>query len=282
MIQDISPYKLVNTWKNEKITPEDSVLVFSDSKVLCRLQNDDLIFPQAKDFSSESSFTYLFTVKDNEKFNRRYFLLQNKDGTKTIPSGFEFTEVRQIKDTEIDHMYKVFVIMTAKHLNDWYRDNQFCGRCGKKTVHSQLERAMVCTECKNTFYPRIMPAVIVGILNGEKILLTKYNRKGYTNYALVAGFAEIGETLEQTVEREVMEETGLKVKNIRYYKSQPWGLANDILVGYYCDVDGDTTIHMDQNELKLAEWVERKDVILQPTKVSMTNEMMMKFKNGEI
>ena len=94
-----------------------------------------------------------------------------------------------------------------------------------------------------------MPAVIVGICNNDKILVTKY-RTGFAHYALVAGFTEIGETLEETVQREVLEETGLRVKNIRYYKSQPWGIVDDILAGFYCDVDGETDIHMDESELK--------------------------------
>ena len=75
-----------------------------------------------------------------------------------------------------------------------------------------------------------------------------------------------------------MEETGVKVKNIRYYKSQPWGMAQDILVGYFCDADGDGTIHMDENELKYAEWVKREDIVLQPNNLSLTNEMMTVFK----
>ena len=99
-------------------------------------------------------------------------------------------------------------------------------------------------------------------------------------YALIAGFTEIGETLEETVAREVMEEAGIKVKNIKYYKSQPWGMAQDILMGFYCEVDGDDTIHMDKNELRYAEWVNREDVELQPNNLSLTNEMMQVFKEG--
>ena len=109
-----------------------------------------------------------------------------------------------------------------------------------------------------------MPAVIVGVINGDKILLTKY-RTGFKYNALIAGFTEIGETVEETVQREVMEEAGIKVKNIRYYKSQPWGSANDILLGFYCDVDGDDTITMDAEELKYAEWVQREQIELQNT-----------------
>ena len=147
--------------------------------------------------------------------------------------------------------------------------------------HSETERAMECEKCGYTAYPRIMPAVIVGVTNGNKLLVTRY-RTGYQHNALVAGFTEIGETLEETVAREVMEETGLHVKNIRYYKSQPWGMANDILTGFFCDADGDTEIHMDESELKYAEWVERENIVLQPDSSSLTNEMMEFFKNNNL
>ena len=112
-----------------------------------------------------------------------------------------------------------------------------------------------------------------------KLLITRY-RTGFAHNALVAGFTEIGETLEDTVAREVMEETGVKVKNIRYYKSQPWGMAQDVLVGFFCEADGDGTIQMDEGELKYAEWVKPEDIELQPDNLSLTNEMMTVFKNG--
>ena len=125
-----------------------------------------------------------------------------------------------------------------------------------------------------------MPAVIVGVKNGDKLLITRY-RTGFAHNALIAGFTEIGETAEQTVQREVMEEAGVRVKNIRYYTSQPWGIANDLLLGFFCELDGDDTIHMDENELKYAQWVSREDIQLQPDDFSLTNEMMTRFKTGQ-
>ena len=98
------------------------------------------------------------------------------------------------------------------------------------------------------------------------------------HYALVAGFTEIGETLEQTVEREVMEEVGLKVKNIRYYKSQPWGLSGSLLAGFFCDLDGDDTITLQEDELKEAEWFEAADLTPEADGISLTREMMAKFR----
>ena len=125
----------------------------------------------------------------------------------------------------------------------------------------------------------IAPAVIVGVINRDRICLTKYAH-GFDQYALVAGFTEIGETFEETVIREVKEEIGVNVKNIRYYKSQPWAISDNILAGYFCEVDGDPTIHMDENELKSAAWYRPEEIVLQSDDYSLTNEMMSLFKSG--
>ena len=149
------------------------------------------------------------------------------------------------------------------------------------TVPSDTERALVCPHCGRIIYPRILPAVIIGVTDKDRLLMTKYAGRRIPFYALVAGFNEIGETFEETVQREVMEEVGLKVKNIRYYKSQPWGIVDDILAGFYCDVDGDTEITLDRTELKEAVWVDRKDIEGQPQDLSLTNEMMIVFRDGK-
>ena len=93
---------------------------------------------------------------------------------------------------------------------------------------------------------------------------------------------EVGETLEQAVRREVMEEVGLKVKNIRYYKSQPWSFSDTILMGFYCDLDGEEEITLDREELALAEWFRRDEIPVEPSRDILTNEMIIKFKNGEV
>jgi NAD+ diphosphatase len=175
----------------------------------------------------------------------------------------------------------IFAAWTAFQLYNWYRDNRFCGRCGGRTTLAPDERAVMCPACNRRIYPRIIPAVIVGVTNGDEILMTKYRGRDIPYYALIAGFTEIGETLEQTVAREVMEEAGLRVKNIRYYKSQPWAIVDDLLAGFYCDVDGSTEIHMDVSELKEAVWVRREDVVGQPNDFSLTNEMMLVFRDGK-
>ena len=135
---------------------------------------------------------------------------------------------------------------------------------------------------KRMEYPKICPAVIIGVTDGNRILMSKYAGRAYKKYALLAGFTEIGETVEETVQREVMEEVGLKVKNIRYYKSQPWSFSDTLLMGFYCDLDGSGSIILDREELAMAEWFEREEIPEVTSHESLTNEMIMRFKNGEV
>ncbi len=273
MIQDIYPHQFHNQYIPGKKADEESIVIsFRDNQIL--IQED--LLPKVKDFAGieRDALIYLFSVDDEN----HYFLLEDSENVE-LPSDYQYIELRELRNTGMQKKYRMFVIYTALQLANWYQNNKYCGRCGKRTYLDDKERAIRC-ECGNIIYPRIVPAVIVGVRNGDKLLMTKY-RVGYPHYALVAGFTEIGETLEETVQREVMEEVGLHVKNITYYKSQPWGIVDDLLAGFFCDVDGDDSIHMDEGELKVAEWVPREAIELQPDDYSLTNEMMTLFKEGK-
>ena len=128
----------------------------------------------------------------------------------------------------------------------------------------------------------ICPSVIVAVRNRDRLLLTRYqaSHSPYRNYALVAGYVETGETAEDTVRREVMEEVGLKVKNITYYKSQPWPFSGAFLMGFFCDVDGEDTIFLEEEELSEAVWMKREDLPDRSGDVSLTSEMMEQFRLG--
>jgi NAD+ diphosphatase len=139
---------------------------------------------------------------------------------------------------------------------------------------------MFCPQCQNTVYPKIAPAVIVGIFHGDELLLTRYAGRSGSRYALVAGYTEIGETAEDTVRREVKEEVGLDVKNLRYFKSQPWGLSGSLLLGFYAELDGADEVTLDTNELSEAVWVHRSDIDVTMENFSLTNEMIYRFKQG--
>ena len=148
-------------------------------------------------------------------------------------------------------------------------------------IHDEKERMMRCPSCGLMEFPKICPAVIIGVTHGNKILMSKYAGREFKKYALLAGFNEVGENIEETVHREVMEEVGLKVKNIRYYKSQPWSMSDTLLMGFFCELDGEEEIKLDQEELALAEWFERDEMPVKEEDCSLTNEMMMVFKRGE-
>lgn len=274
MIQDIYPHKFDNSFLSKREAEDsDAVLIYTDKgEILVRSNSmDNEIFPRVREI--QDYLIYFFSID-----GRAFFGV--KKNPEIMPEGFEFRSLKEMRTDSSIPSELQFAASSGMHLYIWYRDSRFCGRCGKELTYSDAERAMVCSSCGNIIYPRINPAVIVGVINGEKILLTKY-RKGYKHFALIAGFTEFGESLEECVRREVFEETGLTVKNIRYYKSQPWGIVQDLLVGFYCDVDGDPEIKMDSSELKLAGWYSREEIVLQPDEMSLTGEMMRKFKKGE-
>ena len=273
MIQDIYPSKLDNHFEEHPISDKDTLLIFdAKGKVYVGEKDGQMVFPTGADLGHRRAI-YLFSIDE-----RRYFLmLDNAELSGDVPEGFRPYTTREIRDAFAGK--EVFAVFTGYHLWKWYDDNRFCGKCAKRFEHDHKERALRCPVCQNVIYPRINPAVIVGVTRGDSLLITRY-RTGYAHNALVAGFTEIGETLEECVAREVLEETGVRVKNIRYYKSQPWGMAQDILVGFFCDADGDSEIRMDEGELKYAEWVPREEIVLQPNNLSLTNEMMRVFKDG--
>lgn len=253
---------------------DDIVICVQDNAIMVGDNDGQLALPVRQDMPEGLEYCFLLTL-DKRKV---YYVLQ--EGLAPLP-GFAYRTLREIRYGIGQPLELMYLLYTAWHLICWYRDNRFCGRCGHSTRHSDKERALVCEACAHVIYPRIVPAVIAGVIWGDKILLTKYAQKKMSFYALIAGFTEIGETLEECVAREVMEETGLQVKNIRYYKSQPWGSVQDLIVGFYCDVDGDPAIQLDRSELKEGLWVAREDIEPQADDWSLTNQMMMTFKVGK-
>ena len=161
----------------------------------------------------------------------------------------------------------------------FYEALQYCGRCGHPMQHSDHERMMYCPSCGgNREYPKICPCVIVGVIHDGKILVSHY-KGGFTDhYALIAGFAEVGETIEECVHREVFEETHLRVKNLRFYKSQPWPFSDSLLFGFFCDLDGDDHIVIEEDELAMAKWILPEEIYEENNDYALTNEMLCKFR----
>jgi NAD+ diphosphatase len=273
MIQDIEPKKMNNQFVDTEITPEDRVFAFQGESLIIKREKDNtLTLPVRADFGGEArEFVYLFAID-----KARYFLL--KEETEIIPKGFDFENVRGLRQMTSKEV--CFAAATAYHLYVWYRDNKYCGRCGAQLRHWKTQRMLKCPVCGNEVYPKVAPAVIVGVCDGDKILLTKYAGRVYKKYALIAGFTEIGETAEETVEREVMEEVGLKVKNIRYYKSQPWGTDSNLLLGFFADLDGSGEIELDHEELSTGAWFDRDNIPVEDDGISLTRDMIEAYRSG--
>jgi len=279
MLQDLPGGRLLNEFRNPAPKPEDVVVCFRDDQVLVyRDEDNSLRLPTVGEFDidtgnawGERPLQYAFRL---QKRNFYLFLGYAKAFGPYMEEPVR--TLRQLQSKEV-----CFAVMTAWHLYCWYRNNRFCGCCGNPTRHDDKERMLRCDRCGNMIFPKISPAVIIAVTDGGKLLLSKYAGRAYTRYALLAGYTEIGETLEQTVHREVMEEVGLKVKNLRYYKSQPWGVDGNVLMGFYCDLDGDGTIHLDENELAMADWYDRHDLPAQDDGISLTREMIRVFSEGK-
>jgi NAD+ diphosphatase len=274
MIQDIEPYSFHVEYKEEQAGEEDILLCYQKNKVLLRMtETGEFCLPtvgeaqRAGVLPDRALCRYMFAVDDMKFFS-------DTKGTVEEFQEFRYELVREMRNAV--PRWKAFAAVTGHQLWQWYDKQRFCGRCGSPMQHSSTERAMQCPACNNLIYPVIAPSVIVAVTNGDKLLLTRYqvSHSAYRNYALIAGYVETGETVEDTVRREVMEEVGLKVRNIRYYKSQPWSFSGALLLGFFCEVDGDDTIILDESELEEAVWMEREQLPNRADDVSLTSEMM--------
>lgn len=276
MIQDIFPHIFDNSYREEEPSPNDLIWIFDGGDVLVKSGSDDFKVPVYGDLckydeSLKSKLIYLFKIDDTKAF-----LLMDYS---SIPEGVLCH--RSTGDFRtIEPQWLGFMGITAKHLHGWYMANRFCGRCGRKTALYKVERAVYCEGCGNIVYPTISPVIMVGITNGDKLLLTHYANRPYKRYALVAGFVEIGETLEDTVRREVMEEVGLKVKNITYYKSQPWAFSSTLISGFFAEVDGSDQVRVDHSELADAVWVRYDEIPEGESMISLSQDMQQHFKKS--
>lgn len=282
MIHDIAPHEYDVTYR--KVSPEshDIMLIFRDNALLCSIENNEISYPTAEDIEK-----VFYDVKEKAKFlfridDRDYFELRDP---KIDPfKKWDYLDKDRLRS--IRPLWKIFAAITGFQIHNWYTNTRFCGRCGSEMDAPGNERAMKCSKCGKIYYPQICPSVIVGVMDGDKLLMTKYapGHSKYRRYALIAGYAEIGESLEDTVRREVMEEVGLKVKNIRYYSSQPWSFTDTLLVGFLCDVDGSAEITLDEEELSAADWLTREEIPEESadSSVSLTGTITKAVKEGLI
>lgn len=185
--------------------------------------------------------------------------------------GMEFLDLHSAYDILDEDIY--LLAGRAVQIMNWDKNHTFCGKCGTETITLENENAKVCPECGFTSFTRISPAIITAIIKDEKILMAKHSYGLKNRYALIAGFLEAGETLEEAVKREVMEEVGLEVKDIQYFGSQPWPFPNSLMIGFTVKYAGGN-IKVDGNEIVDAKWFDASEVSRFPSKISIASELV--------
>ena len=165
----------------------------------------------------------------------------------------------------------------ANQVLDWYRAHRFCGACGSPTEPVLAQRAVFCADCEKQYFPRINPCIIVLVTKGREVLLAHHSRYQGKYYSCLAGFIEMGETAEQTVHREVMEEVNVSVTNIRYVSSQSWPFPSQLMLGFFADYkEGD--VIPDGEEIDDAKWFDVDDLPQHPAAgISVAGQLIRNY-----
>jgi NAD+ diphosphatase len=277
MIQEINPHHFNNHYlANRDIQETDFILHYRENSLLLKISNGEFSIPQKKDFheiTGKTEHAFLFTLDDVPCF----LIWENLS---TDEPCFVYKEVgffRVFSQQEI-----AWISIAGFHLMNWYAQNKFCGKCGAKTQQKSDERALLCPHCHHIIYPKIAPAVIVAIVCSNKILLARgINFRGDW-YSLIAGYVDVCESFEEALIREVKEEVGLDITNIRYYKSQPWPLSGSVMIGFVAEADEAQPIRIDRSEIEEAAWFSRGNLPKYSLNISIAGEMIEKFEHGEL
>jgi NAD+ diphosphatase len=195
------------------------------------------------------------------------------------PPGLEFVGLRSLYG-QMDENLRCLAGGGFQLLH-WQRTHRFCGACGTPTQPKTDEHAMACPQCGQTAFPRLDPAVIVGVLREGRLLLAHNRRFRGNLHSLIAGFVEVGESLEQTVAREIREEVGIEVDNIRYFGSQSWPFPSTIMLGFVARYAGGE-LHPDGEEIVTADWFARGDLPDIPGPGSISRRIIDAFEAGEL
>ena len=239
--------------------------VFRDDKLLVELMGEAATIPCAIDLESlhlrPVRKQYLGTLNGRRCYSAE---LAPDDST---PEGMTFRGLRQLFGLLDENLFSV--AGRAVQIMNWDQTHQYCGRCGSSTEPKPNERAKVCPQCRLINFPRISPAVIVAVLKGDRILLAHARRFRPRLYSVIAGFVEPGEALEECVRREIKEEVGIEVKNIRYFGSQSWPFPNSLMLAFTADyASGKITI--DKTEIIDAGWFQANNLPSIPDKISIS------------
>lgn len=277
MLHEILPHRFNNEFiVASSIADEDYILHYKENSLLVKTIGEGFEFPRKKEIPEITDTTervFLFSLNEV-----RCFLVW--DDLKILNGSFSYKEIsffRTLNPPEI-----AWAGIVGFQLRNWYLRHKFCGKCGSKTESKPDERAILCPACHTIIFPEIPPAIIVAITCNDMILLAHNSNFQQNWYSLVAGYVEIGESLEETVMREVKEEVGLDVKNIRYYKSQPWPFSGSMMIGFFAEADDTQPVRPDNVEITEAAWYSRGNLPNHPPTISIAGELIEQFEKGNV
>lgn len=242
---------MVYTGVNPPEHNEDNEIwyIFNGNKLMTQETKERAGLPSIDDINKYKK--YFKHVNYVGQAREKYCYAAEVSETDIIDDSYKFCDFRSFVSNKNDEEF--LLCSKAIQVINWDKDNKFCGRCGSLMKNSDNERAKICPKCGSVNYPRISPAVIVAITKGDKILLAHNKNYKQKMYSLIAGFVEVGETFEQCVRREIMEEVGIKVKNIKYFQSQPWPFPNSLMIAFTAEYD-EGEIKPDGVEIEDADW----------------------------
>jgi NAD+ diphosphatase len=206
---------------------------------------------------------YLGTLDDTDVFAT--------EQTTPPPEGYELTGLRSVFAMLGEEAF--FAGGRAVQVIEWATTHRFCGRCATPTARLPNERCMSCPKCGHQAYPRIAPAVIVLVRKGEEALLARGARFPAAFFSTLAGFSEVGESLEETLHREIREEVGIEVTNPRYFGSQPWPFPHSLMIGFFAEWKSGE-IRIDQREILDAKWCRADALPTIPPKLSIARRLI--------
>ncbi len=263
----------VSTAEPPLIPPENAFwFFFRKQRLLVIQEGENTRIPKTRDLKKTNLSTegqHFFGM-----LNGQPCYASGLGSNEAIPEPFSAMELRQVfRRFETDGVQAAGL---AGHLLAWHRNHQYCSRCGKSNEDKPDERAKICPECGLINYPRLSPAIIVSVVREGKILLAHSTRFPEDFYSVLAGFVEPGETLEACVRREVSEEVGISVKNIRYFGSQPWPFPDSLMVGFTAEYAGGE-IKEDGIEISHADWFEPDRLPRIPPGISIARKLIDGF-----
>lgn len=243
--------------------------IFHNQKILLRIDDKKSVIPNRNTLDE-------LNLKENENF---YFGLLNNnpcyviwlDNEIELPETYCLINLRSIYGTLSEDLF--WIAGRAFHLGSWNNTHKFCGRCGAVTELKTDEIAKVCPKCDLTIFPGISPAVIMAIIKDGKILLAHNNRWQNAMHSVLAGFVDVGESLEECVRREVKEEAGIEIKNIKYFGSQPWHFTGSLMIAFTAKYDGGE-LKLDKSELRDGGWYSHNNLPVISGKPSISRQLI--------